>query len=253
MRRFLGGAADLLNDAVLSTCVSVELRDSLSMVYYPGEDCHTVTTNAHLSWVGGVGDGRFVTAQETAAFMGHSSRGEFNSARSSFGECGAQMLVAESVNSRVADRVGGMVDALAPGPFSTLGSLYSGCFDELGRGLSRVLGPLFCVFVAELDEGKRTVLEDALSPFYSFPDVSEVRGRSLPVDVLCVTPPCVDVTRNRRVFNRLNGVPIDLKARGGCLCLRASGRDRGGGAFEFTSRPRDRAEHWARQSPSGGL
>ena len=69
MRRFLGGAAELLNDAVLSTCISVELRDSLSMVYYPGEDCHSVTTNAHLSWVGGVGGGRFVTAHETAAFM----------------------------------------------------------------------------------------------------------------------------------------------------------------------------------------
>ena len=31
-----------------------------------------------------------MTAQETAAFMGHQSRGEFNSARSAFGECGAQ-------------------------------------------------------------------------------------------------------------------------------------------------------------------
>ena len=68
MRRFLGGAAESLNDAVLSTCISVELRDSLPMVYYPKEDCHTVTTNAHLSWVGGSGgwslcdrpgDGRF--------------------------------------------------------------------------------------------------------------------------------------------------------------------------------------------------
>ena len=70
----------------------------------------------------------------------------------------------ESVNSRVADHVGGMVHALAPGPFATLGSLYSGCFDELGRGLYRVLGPLLCVFVAELDEGKRKVLEDAFVP-----------------------------------------------------------------------------------------
>ena len=120
----------------------------------------------------------------------------------------------ESVNSRVADHVGGMVHALAPGPFATLGSLYSGCFDELGRGLSRVLGPLSCIFVAKLDEGKRKVMEDALSPLHSFSDVSEVKGQSLPVDVLCVMPPCVDVTRNRRVFNRLGGVPIDLKARG---------------------------------------
>ena len=75
-----------------------------------------------------------MTAQETAAFMAHSSRGEFNSARSAFGECGAQMLVAESVNFRVADHVGEMVHALAPGPFVTLGSMYSGRFDELGRG-----------------------------------------------------------------------------------------------------------------------
>jgi hypothetical protein len=214
MRRYIGGPAELLNEAVLSTCISVGLRDSLHMVYYPGEDCHTLTTNAHLSWVGGVGGGRFVTAQETAAFMGHQSRGEYNSARAAFGECGAQMLVAESVNSRVADHVGGMVRALVPGPFATMGSLYSGCFDELGRGLSRVLGPLSCVFVAELDDGKRGVLEDALSPLYSFSDVSEVKGKSLPVDVLCITPPCVDVTRNRRVFNRLGGVPIDLVARG---------------------------------------
>ena len=121
--------------------------------------------------------------------MGHSSRGEFNSARSAFGECGAQMLVAESVNSRVADHVGGMVRALALEPFATLGSLYSGCFDELGRGLYRVLGPLLCVFVAELDEGKRKVLEDALSPLHSFSGVSEVKGQSLPVDVLCVHAP----------------------------------------------------------------
>ena len=146
--------------------------------------------------------------------MGHQSRGEFNSARSAFGECGAQMLVAESVNSRVADHVGGMVCALAPGPFATVGSLYSGCFDELGRGLCRVLGPLSCVFVAELDDGKRKVLEDSLSPLYAFSDVSEVKGKRLPVDVLCITPPCVDVTRNRRAFNRLGGVPLDLVARG---------------------------------------
>ena len=214
IRRHIGGPADLLNDAVLTTSISVELRDSLGMVYYPGEACHTLTTNAPLSWVGGVGGGRFVTAQETAAFMGHQSRGEFNSARSAFGECGAQMLVAESVNSRVADHVGGMVRALAPGPFATVGSLYSGCFDELGRGLCRVLGPLSCVFVAELDDGKRKVLEDSLSPLYAFSDVSEVKGKRLPVDVLCITPPCVDVTRNRRAFNRLGGVPLDLVARG---------------------------------------
>ena len=161
-----------------------------------------------------MGGGRFVTAQETAAFMGHSSRGEFNFARSAFGECKAQMMVAESVNSRVADHVGGMVRALVPGPFVTLGTLYSGCFDELGRGLSRVLGPLSCIFLAELDDEKRMVLEDALSPLHSFSDVSEVKGQSLLVDVLCVTPPCVDVTRNRRVFNRLGGAAIDLKARG---------------------------------------
>ena len=70
MRRHLAGADELLNDAVLSTCISVELRDSLSMMYYPGEDCHTVTTNAHLSWVGGVGGGRFVTAQENGRLHG---------------------------------------------------------------------------------------------------------------------------------------------------------------------------------------
>ena len=81
MRRHLAGADELLNDSVLSTFISVELRDSLSMVYYPGEACHTLTTSAHLSWVGGVGGGRFVAAQETAAFIGHSSRGEFNFAR----------------------------------------------------------------------------------------------------------------------------------------------------------------------------
>ena len=109
---------------------------------------------------------------------------------------------------------GGVVCSLAYGPLSTVGSLYSGCFDELGRGLHRVLGPLSCVFVAELDDGKRKVLEDALSPLYAFSDVSEVKGKSLPVDVLCITPPCVDVTRNRRAFNRFGGVPIDLIARG---------------------------------------
>ena len=107
------------------------------MVYYPREACHTITTDAHLSWVGGVEGGRFVTAQEAAGFMGHSSRGGFALARSVFGECGAQMRVAESVNSRVADYVGGMVRALTPSPFSTLGTLYSGCFDELGPRYSR--------------------------------------------------------------------------------------------------------------------
>jgi hypothetical protein len=121
--------------------------------------------------------------------MGHSSRGEFNFARSVFEECKAQMMVAESVNSRVADHVGGMVRALVPGPFVTLGTLYSGCFDELGRGLSRVLGPLSCIFLAELDDEKRMVLEDALSPLHSFSGVSEVKGQSLPVDVLCVHAP----------------------------------------------------------------
>ena len=70
MRRHLAGADELLNDSVLSTFISVELRDSLSMVYYPGEACHTLTTNAHLSWVGGVGGGRFVTAQENGRLHG---------------------------------------------------------------------------------------------------------------------------------------------------------------------------------------
>ena len=55
IRRHIGGPADLLNDAVLTTSISVELRDSLGMVYYPGEACHTLTTNAPLSWVGGLG------------------------------------------------------------------------------------------------------------------------------------------------------------------------------------------------------
>ena len=32
MRRHLAGADGLLNDAVLSTCISVELKESLSMV-----------------------------------------------------------------------------------------------------------------------------------------------------------------------------------------------------------------------------
>ena len=214
MRRHLASAGGALNDAVLCTCISVELRDSLSMVYYPGEVCHTVTTDAHLSWVGGTDGGRFVTAQETAAFMGHSSRGGFNQARSVFGECGAQMRVAESVHSRVADHIGGMVHALTPGPFATLGTLYSGCFDELGRGVSRVLGPLSCIFLAESDADKRRVLESEVSPIHSFADVSEVKGLTLPVDVLCVTPPCVDVSQKRRAFNRLGGEAIDLKARG---------------------------------------
>ena len=59
------------------------------------------------------------------------------------------------------------------------------------------------------------VLEDVLSPIHSFADVSEVKGLDFPVDVLCVTPPCVDVPQKRRAFNRLQGgEAIDLKARG---------------------------------------
>ena len=79
--------------------------------------------------------------------------------------------------------------SLTPDPFATLSTLYSDCFDELGRGVSRVLGPLSCVFLAELDADKRKVLEGEVSPIHSFADVSEVKDLSLPVDVLCVTPP----------------------------------------------------------------
>ena len=81
-----------------------------------------------------------------------------------------------------------MVRALTSAPFATLGTLYSGCFGELGRGLSRVLGPLSCVFLADLDADKLKMLEDEVSPIHSFADVSEVKGLSLPVDVLSVEP-----------------------------------------------------------------
>ena len=120
--------------------VSVELRDSLGMVRYPGEGCPTLTTsNAAYWWVGGSSSvsGRFVSLSEIASYMGLDVRtGSFPAALVVLRERGLSdsLLydwVAESMHGRVADFVVGVGRGMFVGSCSSIESLYSGAFDLL--------------------------------------------------------------------------------------------------------------------------
>ena len=199
-----------LNDAVLSTRLCVRDRDSLGLVWYPGEVCCTLTSSsAHERWVGGpaAGRGRFVTPSESAAFQGLDTHsGSFCSAQYHLTEIQLHHAIGASLHSRMADYLATAarsllrrdVDALS------LGSLYSGAFDELGAAVKRVFGPVSTHFTAEKDASFNSVLRESHNPRYLLDDAVHAPSMTH-VDILVASPPCVEVSRARRAFNRLGG------------------------------------------------
>ena len=73
-------------------------------------------------------------------------------------------LLAEAVHSKVADFAANVASHFLTGPVNTVGSLYSGAFDELGTGCQRMFPGLRRSFVAESDPRKLRVLWESFGP-----------------------------------------------------------------------------------------
>ena len=92
-----------------------------------------------------------------------------------------------------------------------IGSLYAGAFDQLGRAALQTFPGAVYTYVAEACEKKRNALVWGRSPEYVASDAFDSALRALPVDVLCVTAPCVTVSKARRS----KGAPDTVLAVGG--------------------------------------
>ena len=108
-------------------------------------------------------------------------------------------LLAEAVHSKVADFAATVVSHFLTGPLLTVGSLYSGAFDELGTGCQRIFPGLRRSFVAESDSTKLRVLWESFGPDRCYSDVSEVDG-CYPADVLVASPPCLVFSKANRML-----------------------------------------------------
>ena len=185
------------------------------MVWYPGEVCCTLTSaSAHERWVGGpaAGLGRFVTPSESAAFQGLDTHGgAFCSAQYHLTEIQLHHAIGASLHSRMADYAVTAAKLLLhpDADVFTLGSLYSGAFDELGAAVKRVFGPVSTVFTAERQVKFCDVLREAYCPRHLLTEAGDATGMPT-VDILVASPPCVEVSRARRPSNRLGDPGIDL-------------------------------------------
>ena len=183
------------------------MRDALGMVHYPGEGCRTLTSNnAPYWWVGGPGPvgGRFVSPSELGLFMGLDVKmGSFPAAVAylrwkDWTDNYLYRWIAESVHGRVADYIAEVGRGLFVGPCCSVGSLYSGAFDELSAACVRIFGPLHYVFAAESCAKKAEVLWRGRSPGVVYSSVGEA-GEAPHVDVLVSSPSClVFSTANRQ-------------------------------------------------------
>ena len=111
------------------------------MVVYSGQAGATVTRGcAGLNWLGGelMGKGRFAISREIAGFIGISSR--LRPYCVAFSDT-TVTIKSEAVHSKVSDFAATVVSHFLSGPVSTVGSLYSGAFDELGTGCQGVFSP----------------------------------------------------------------------------------------------------------------
>jgi hypothetical protein len=155
-----------------------------------------------LNWVGGpdAGEGRFIIATEVAAFMGISSRpgGACDVARRYYKDCLLCRLLAESVHSRVADFGAAVGKSRLTSEVLSIGSLYSGAFDELGTACARAFEGACRSFVAENDSRKTRVLWEAYAPHRCYESVEVVDG-SYPADCLVASPPCLVFSKANRV------------------------------------------------------
>ena len=171
------------------------------MVVYPGEAGATVTRGcAGLNWLGGeeMGEGRFATSREVAGFMGMDARsGPYLLASRYFTDYQLCGLLAEGVHSAVADHAAAIVSHFLGFAPRTVGSLYSGTFDELGTGCQRAFPGLRRSFVAEWDPRKLRVLWESFGPDRCYTDVGDVDGH-YPADLLVASPPCLVFSKANR-------------------------------------------------------
>ena len=101
------------------------------------------------------------------------------------------------MHSKVADFAATVASHFLSGSPSTMGSLYSRAFDELGTGCQRIFPGLRCSFVAESDPTKLRVLWESFGPDRCYTDVSEVDG-CYPADVVVASPPCLVFSKANR-------------------------------------------------------
>ena len=147
--------------------------------------------------------GRFVSPSEVASYMGLDVRtGSFPAALVVLRERGLSdsllySWVAESVHGRVADFVAGVGRGMFVGSCSTVGSLYSGAFDELSVACVRCFGPLSYVFAAESCVLKVEVLRRGRSPGVVYASVLGASGAPH-VDVLVASPSCLKFSTANR-------------------------------------------------------
>ena len=194
----LGQVAELMEHVPIST----KLRDRLGMVVYPGSAGATITRGcAGLNWLGGelMGEGRFATAVEVAAFMGiNGSSGPYCVATryyTNYQLCG---VLAEAVHSKVADFAATVARHYLGTSFLTVGSMYSGTFDELGSGCLRMFPGLRRSFISESDPTKLRVLWESFGPDRCYSDVADIDGH-YPADILVASPPCLVFSKANRV------------------------------------------------------
>ena len=211
-------------DVLMTMPIPVKLRDQLGMVVYPGQAGATVTRGcAGLNWLGGecMGEGRFATSREIAGFMGISSRlGPYRVALRHYSDYQVCSLLAEAVHSKVSDFAATVASYfLSPAP-ATVGSLYSGAFDELGTGCQRIFPGLKRSFVAESDSTKLRVLWESFAPDRCYSDVCEVDG-CYPADILVASPPCLVFSKANRTSTVESQVDT---ARGQVAALRRAVR-----------------------------
>ena len=204
LRRHFGKQAythATIDELMLHAPIPSKLRDQLGMVVYPGQSGATITRGcAGLNWLGGelMGEGRFATACEVAAFMGIcASSGPYRIAEryyTNYQLCG---LLAEAVHSKVGDYAATVARQQLDVAPRTVGSLYSGTFDVLGSSCQRVFPGLRRSFVSESDPTKLRVLWESFGPDRCYTDVADIDGR-YPADLLVASPPCLVFSKANR-------------------------------------------------------
>ena len=218
--RRAGVPAAQSNVRMLQWKLTVQERDELGLVFYPGSVCTSVTAgSAHLTYVGGPGGGGYVTPREVAGFMGIEVREgtPFAVARRMveahhYTNVLLCQCLGDSVPLSLASRCLSAVQAVTcqfrP---ETIGSLYSGGFDHLAEVLRKGLGGLEFRFVAETDPRRREMLVGAYAPLRVYATAEEAVRVEAHVDVLAVTAPCVDFSSLKRSRNRLGAKAVSLK------------------------------------------
>ena len=143
--------------------------------------------------------------------------GSFPAAVRVLRECGLSDIplygwVAESVHGRVANFVAGVARGMFVGACASVGSLYSGAFDELSAACVRSFGPLVYAFAAESCEKKARVLSLGRGPRILYGSVCAA-ACAAHVDVLVASPPCLRFsTANRGGGNAVEEAACQVAA-----------------------------------------